>query len=50
MNYINKLQIENKGLEVLNEELKKKNNDLEIYLAMARGSSNYSEKLLYSTQ
>lgn len=50
MNYINRLEIENKGLEVVNQELKKKVNDLEIYLAMARGSSNYNEKLLYATQ
>lgn len=50
MNYINKLQIENKGLEVVNQELKKKVNDLEIYLAMARGGRDYSEKLLYATQ
>lgn len=50
MNYINKLEIENKGLEVVNQELKKKVNDLEIYLAMARGGRDYSEKLLYATQ
>ena len=50
MNYINKLEIENKGLEVVNKELKKEINDLKIYLAMARGARDYNEKSLYATQ
>lgn len=50
MNYINRLEIENKGLEVVNKELKKEVSDLKIYLAMAKGSSDYNEKSLYATQ
>lgn len=50
MNYINKLEVENKGLEVINKELKKEINDLKIYLAMAQGSRDLNEKMLFTTQ
>ncbi|MCI8621352.1 MAG: hypothetical protein HFJ50_06490 [Clostridia bacterium] len=50
MNYINRLEIENKGLEVINGELKKEINDLKIYLAMAQGARDLNEKMLFTEQ
>ncbi|MCI8396661.1 MAG: hypothetical protein HFJ52_03080 [Clostridia bacterium] len=50
MNYINRLEVENKGLEVVNKELKKEVSDLKIYLAMARGTRDYNEKMLFAEQ
>ncbi len=58
MNYINKLEIENKGLEATIKELKEENRKLErgknilknCDLAMARGARDYNEKLLFAEQ